>query len=117
MCEVARASVLQSGFEYPHKAHFLGSNFAEPGPDGNDIHYSNVPFIRTQFRFEALRAELELIRDGADEAIMHTSAAVAASKLHKSISVVVNEQPRTIVVVKAPVGGGGEERGGSVNKR
>jgi len=115
MCEVARSSVLQSGFEYPHKAHFLGANFAEPGPDGNDIHYSNVPFIRTQFRFEALRAELELIRDGSDEATFHSSAAAAASKLHKSVSVIQSEQPRTIVV-KGP-GGGGGGGGGGVYKR
>jgi len=112
MCEIARSSVLQSGFEYPHKAHFLGANFAEPGPDGNDIHYSNVPFIRTQFRFEALRAELELIRDGADEATNYSSAAAASAKLHKSVSVIASEQPRTIVV-KGHAGGGG----GGVVKR
>lgn len=35
MCEIARMSVLQSGFEYPYKAHFIGSSYASPGPAGN----------------------------------------------------------------------------------
>lgn len=35
MCEIARNSVLQSGFEYPFKAHFLGPAYAQPGPAGN----------------------------------------------------------------------------------
>lgn len=35
MCEIARNSVSQSGFEYPFKAHFMGPNYAAPGPAGN----------------------------------------------------------------------------------
>ena len=34
-CEIARNSVLQSGFEHPFKAHFLGPNYYYPGPKGN----------------------------------------------------------------------------------
>ena len=64
MCEIARNSVLQCGWEYPWKAHFLGPNYAEPGPDGNDVHYTNVPHIRLQYRIETLRTELELIHKG-----------------------------------------------------
>ena len=90
MCEIARNSVLQSGFEYPHKAHFLGPNFAEAGPDGNDIHYSNVPYIRLQFRHETLRGELELLRDAVSEGRevaepeLHLAA---AAPMHRSASV------------------------------
>ena len=35
MCEIARTSVLQSGFEHPYKAHFVGVNYHLPGPAGN----------------------------------------------------------------------------------
>lgn len=64
MCEIARNSVLQSGWEYPWKCHFLGPNYAEPGPEGNDIHFTNVPHIRLQYRLETLRGELELVDYG-----------------------------------------------------
>ena len=37
MCEVARNSVLQSGWEHPFKAHFLGDNYHEKGVRGNCI--------------------------------------------------------------------------------
>jgi AMP deaminase len=83
MCEIARNSVLQSGWEYPWKAHFLGPNYQEPGPDGNDIHFTNVPYIRVQYRFETLRGELELIDGGAraQEEEEERMAAAAASSL------------------------------------
>ena len=35
LCEIARNSVMQSGFEYPWKAHFIGPNYAIAGPMGN----------------------------------------------------------------------------------
>ncbi len=35
MCEIARNSVLQSGFEYPYKLHFIGPHYLEKGPAGN----------------------------------------------------------------------------------
>lgn len=35
MCEIARNSVLQSGFEHPYKAHFLGEDYVTGGPEGN----------------------------------------------------------------------------------
>jgi AMP deaminase len=118
LCEVARNSVLQSGFEYPFKAHFLGANFAEPGPDGNDIHFTNVPYIRTQFRLEALRGELELLRDAVAEAATGrralagggatapvpaaasaASAAVAhPAVMHRSVSTVAAEASRMVIV-------------------
>jgi AMP deaminase len=64
MCEIARNSVLQSGFEHPFKSHFIGPTYAEPGPAGNDIHMTNVPYIRLQYRFETLEAEKALIEQG-----------------------------------------------------
>jgi AMP deaminase len=65
MCEIARNSVLQSGFEYPYKAHYIGPDYAELGPEGNDIHLSNVPYIRLQYRKETLLMERGLIEEGA----------------------------------------------------
>lgn len=67
MAELARNSVLQSGFEYPFKAHWIGANYAEPGPDGNDISLTNLPLIRTQFRLENWAGEVALLREGQQE--------------------------------------------------
>ncbi|EFO91352.1 hypothetical protein CRE_11753 [Caenorhabditis remanei] len=58
MCELARNSVMQSGFEDKVKIHWLGPNYKEEGVIGNDIHRTNVPDIRVSFRHEALVDEL-----------------------------------------------------------
>lgn len=50
-CEIARNSVLQSGWERRYKLHFLGH-------DLSDIRETNVPKIRLLYRQETLRAEL-----------------------------------------------------------
>ncbi|KAA0158124.1 hypothetical protein FNF31_05539 [Cafeteria roenbergensis] len=74
MCEVARASVLQSGFEHPYKSHFIGESYALPGPRGNDIFLTNVPSVRLQFRLETLRSERALVAAGARRALgIHAS--------------------------------------------
>ena len=44
-CEIARNSVLQSGFEHAFKSHFLGPRYFTPGPKGNDIKLTNVPGV------------------------------------------------------------------------
>ena len=74
MCEIARNSVLQSGFEYPYKAHFIGPSYAEPGPAGNDIHMTNVPYTRLQYRMEVLEAERALIFTEGEEAALQQPA-------------------------------------------
>ncbi|ETS60245.1 hypothetical protein PaG_05792 [Moesziomyces aphidis] len=61
MCELARNSVLQSGWEMEIKRHWLGPNFQLPGPRGNVVAKSNVPDIRLRFREETLREELDLV--------------------------------------------------------
>jgi AMP deaminase len=65
MCEIARMSVLQSGFEAPFKKHWLGANFTESGPAGNDINLTNVPNIRLQYRYENLETERSIVQKGA----------------------------------------------------
>ena len=34
------------------KLHWLGSNYYKKGPEGNDIHKTNVPNMRVEFRHE-----------------------------------------------------------------
>lgn len=61
MCELARNSVLQSGYEREIKRHWLGERYDLPGPDGNEIEKTNVPNIRLSFRDDTYRHEFELM--------------------------------------------------------
>ncbi|WRT64147.1 AMP deaminase [Kwoniella shivajii] len=64
MCELARNSVLQSGWEMQVKKHWIGQKWYLPGAAGNDIHKTNVPTIRLAYRHSTLLEELALIRHG-----------------------------------------------------
>lgn len=61
MCELARNSVLMSGFPHKFKSYWLGPNYLQEGPEGNDIRRTNVPDIRVGYRYETLCEELMLI--------------------------------------------------------
>ncbi|KAF2467445.1 AMP deaminase [Lindgomyces ingoldianus] len=61
MCELAKHSVEQSGFEHVIKQRWLGSNYPLPGVAGNDMAKSNVPSIREAFRHETLTQEFAMI--------------------------------------------------------
>eukprot|EP00808_Paulinella_micropora_P019542 g9322.t1 len=61
MCEIARNSVLQSGFPHKHKARWIGNNYWRRHVSGNDIRQTNVPSIRIEFRLELLATELGFI--------------------------------------------------------
>ncbi|XP_013883453.1 AMP deaminase 2 [Austrofundulus limnaeus] len=61
MCELARNSVLMSGFSHKVKRYWLGPSYYHEGPESNDIHRTNVPDIRVAYRFETLTEELHLI--------------------------------------------------------
>ncbi|RMZ66976.1 AMP deaminase [Pyrenophora seminiperda CCB06] len=61
MCELAKHSVEQSGFEHVVKQKWLGGNYHLPGVAGNDMARSNVPSIREAFRHETLTSELNMI--------------------------------------------------------
>ncbi|KAI7103412.1 AMP deaminase, partial [Hortaea werneckii] len=50
MCELAKHSVLQSGFEHDVKRKWLGEQYFLPGVSGNDMAKVNVPNIREAFR-------------------------------------------------------------------
>ncbi|CAL9732195.1 AMP deaminase [Monosporozyma unispora] len=62
MCELARNSVLQSGWEAQIKKHWIGKNFEKTGVKGNDVVKTNVPDIRINYRYDTLATELELVR-------------------------------------------------------
>uniref|UniRef100_A0A8C2U3J7 AMP deaminase n=2 Tax=Coturnix japonica TaxID=93934 RepID=A0A8C2U3J7_COTJA len=64
MCEIARNSVLQCGLSHEEKAKFLGENYPEEGPNGNDIRKTNVAQIRMAYRYETWCYELNLIAEG-----------------------------------------------------
>ena len=61
MCELARNSVLISGFPTWVKKHWLGNSFRKEGIAGNDVKRTNVPDIRVAYRYATLVHELELI--------------------------------------------------------
>ncbi|KAJ5689782.1 hypothetical protein N7462_004174 [Penicillium macrosclerotiorum] len=60
MCELAKHSVDQSGFELSLKRRWLGPGCNLPGVAGNNVAKSNVPDIREAFRQETLMGELAL---------------------------------------------------------
>ncbi|KAH8421104.1 hypothetical protein KR009_011590 [Drosophila setifemur] len=61
MCELARNSVMMSGFPHPIKQQWLGPVYFEDGIMGNDITRTNVPEIRVAYRYETLLDELSNI--------------------------------------------------------
>jgi len=61
MCEIARNSVLISGFSHSTKCHWLGQTYDQRGPSGNCIEKTNVPNIRLLFRQEMLQEEESML--------------------------------------------------------
>ncbi|CAH4034184.1 unnamed protein product [Pieris brassicae] len=59
MCELARNSVIMSGFPHEMKQHWLGSQYQRDGPEGNDITRTNIPDLRLAYRHETLIDELD----------------------------------------------------------
>ncbi|KAI9761965.1 MAG: protein phosphatase 2A regulatory subunit cdc55 [Chaenotheca gracillima] len=78
MCELAKNSVLQSGFEAAVKQRWLGQDCMTPGVKGNTMAKSNVPDIREAFRHETLQQELSMIEKYTSST---PSGAVTASNL------------------------------------
>eukprot|EP01127_Copromyxa_protea_P010894 TRINITY_DN2702_c0_g1_i1.p1 TRINITY_DN2702_c0_g1~~TRINITY_DN2702_c0_g1_i1.p1 ORF type:complete len:1285 (-),score=241.81 TRINITY_DN2702_c0_g1_i1:35-3889(-) len=61
--EIARNSVVQSGFETSLKAKWLGPNWNKPGVAGNDVAFSNISDIRVSYRERLFKLEAETLRD------------------------------------------------------
>ncbi|XP_006780231.1 AMP deaminase 3 [Neolamprologus brichardi] len=72
VCEIARNSVLQSGFSHQDKMHFLGENYLKDGPEGNDIRKTNVAQVRMAYRHETLCNELSFIVDAVKAESMNS---------------------------------------------
>ncbi|KAI8066093.1 hypothetical protein BDF21DRAFT_367988 [Thamnidium elegans] len=62
MCELARNSVLQCGWEDTVKRRWIGDEYKKPGIQGNDMSKTNVPDIRVAYRHETLKEELNALR-------------------------------------------------------
>ncbi|KAG2009706.1 AMP deaminase [Coprinopsis cinerea AmutBmut pab1-1] len=75
LAELARNSVRQSGFEMEIKRHWLGNNWYLPGAAGNDIHKTNVPDIRLQYRHQTLLGELEMLKRASAMSVESVSPA------------------------------------------
>lgn len=102
MCELARNSVLQSGWEMQVKRHWLGEHWYVPGVGGNDINkvspsacifipilaslsdvlslQTNVPNIRLEYRNSTLLEELALI--GRRHASIHFGTSPEGQKVN-----------------------------------
>ncbi|XP_057181701.1 AMP deaminase 2 isoform X4 [Triplophysa rosa] len=72
MCELARNSVLMSGFSHRAKSYWLGPDYDKEGPVSNDIRRSNVPDIRVAYRHETLCEELHLITQAVRTQELHS---------------------------------------------
>ncbi|XP_014293002.1 AMP deaminase 2 [Halyomorpha halys] len=70
MSELARNSVLMSGFPHRSKQYWLGPNYTKEGVAGNDITRTNVPDIRVAFRHETLVDELSNIFKAVEKDII-----------------------------------------------
>ncbi|KAF4968213.1 hypothetical protein FZEAL_10422 [Fusarium zealandicum] len=61
MCELAKNSVKQSGYELSIKEQWLGANCKKPGKEGNAMVKTNVPDRREEFRYFTLMQEREVL--------------------------------------------------------
>ncbi|CAL5869984.1 uncharacterized protein PFLUO_LOCUS4217 [Penicillium psychrofluorescens] len=91
MCELAKHSVDQSGFELSLKRRWLGSRCALPGVAGNNVAKSNVPDIREAFRQETLVGERGLIDRYADGNLTDECNGMAPSSLQSAKQTSVHE--------------------------
>ncbi|KAL0004007.1 hypothetical protein SO802_011568 [Lithocarpus litseifolius] len=64
LCEIARNSVYQSGFSHSAKLHWHGDKYFLTGPEGNDVHKTNVPPLRIESRYETWTEEMQYVYSG-----------------------------------------------------
>ncbi|KAF2270354.1 AMP deaminase [Lojkania enalia] len=94
MCELAKHSVEQSGFEHVIKQRWLGANYHLPGVAGNDMAKSNVPSIREAFRHETLTQELAMI-DRYTRASQTNANSLTTSNLQPELGPLYPQTPRS----------------------
>ncbi|OTA51933.1 AMP deaminase [Hypoxylon sp. EC38] len=71
MCELAKNSVRQSGYEYSIKQQWLGEKFNLPGKDGNSMVKTNVPDRREEFRYHTWVEEHRMISSYTSTTELH----------------------------------------------
>ncbi|KAM0322818.1 hypothetical protein ACHAQA_009159 [Verticillium albo-atrum] len=62
MCELAKNSVKQSGYEKSVKEQWLGPDFHLPGQAGNTMEKTNIPDRREEFRYQTLQEERDVLQ-------------------------------------------------------
>ncbi|OHE91763.1 AMP deaminase, partial [Colletotrichum orchidophilum] len=94
MCELAKNSVKQSGFESAIKGQWLGPSFKLPGKAGNAMVKTNVPDRREEFRYQTLREEHDMLHKyityGSKE---FPDSAVTADQQSIAQSIIGGHQP------------------------
>jgi len=99
LAEIARNSVLQSGFSHQNKVSWIGPQYLEEGPEGNDIAFTNIPNIRIAYRYETLQGELEFLRTAKD--IPATRAPYKISLLNRrKTPLVTRDDVKAAVAIK-----------------
>ena len=81
LCEIARNSVLQSGFTMAEKEAWLGPGFARTDLRAHDIARTNVPLVRLRFRFDAYFDELRFLLQDDSTLSSSLSSSLASSSL------------------------------------
>ena len=61
-------------FHPQEKKHFIGSNYLQDGPQGNDIRRTNVAQIRMAYRHETLSNELSFLVDAVKTEVGNSPA-------------------------------------------
>ena len=93
MCELAKHSVVQSGFEHSVKQRWLGQNYHFPGVVGNDMAKVNVPNIREAFRHETWLQELAMIDRYTNVPVSSQLSAVSLPVTNDSANSVAPQPP------------------------
>jgi len=84
LCELARNSVLQSGFPIADKARWLGS----ADPQHNEILKTNLPNARFRYRQECHAEEMQLVlQDDADDAMTAYCQGIPRTRSSEDLSV------------------------------
>ncbi len=96
MCEIARNSVLQSGFEVCIKEKWLGRTFDVEGPRGNDMNKTNVPHLRVEHRYRMLMEERQLLLLDGD-VVNRTVSSTPISKAEHVLLQEAEEDPTDLL--------------------
>lgn len=90
LCELARNSVLQSGFPLADKAHWLGS----ADPQHNEILKTNLPNARFNYRHECHAEEMQLVlQDDAGDAMTAYCQGIPRTRSREDLSEAMTPSP------------------------